>query len=314
MGILQSLVKNARILVLSPHLDDMLFSAYQLLEDTKADAWTVFAGAPADGVVTAWDRSLGFESGKALVEARRTEDTNAFEGYEGAVKQLDFLERAYVNPAQRQQDKKTLVKLIESWITEDADQPIYIFVPAGAGVPMPPPIWEKLRKNEVSGSPEAPSQKITVEDEASEEKAQISSAPAAPSIQARAKDTLRSLVGKTLHTIQTRRRRYYQSKGMLANEDHVALRDVVLENFAGRANVNLGLYDEYPYAWSRSAREWVAKNLPAATVYELPVDRENKYNRLKHYTSQTIAMDPEHKRFEQPETLPVNETYWLLGR
>src|SRR5687767_13836644 len=62
-------------LVLSPHLDDAVFSAWHVLA-RGADVLvaTVFAGVPQPGFVTSLDRAHGAVESAAWVERRRVED------------------------------------------------------------------------------------------------------------------------------------------------------------------------------------------------------------------------------------------------
>ncbi|NUT78718.1 PIG-L family deacetylase [Pseudomonas sp. C1C7] len=68
-----------KITVVSPHLDDAVFSCGCLLaESPDALVITVFAGVPDPEVATtAWDAATGFNSANQAVLARRDEDTEA---------------------------------------------------------------------------------------------------------------------------------------------------------------------------------------------------------------------------------------------
>ena len=69
----------ASIIVISPHLDDAVFSCGNLIAASHAAmVVTVFAGepAPAPGAPE-WDLAAGFSSGAQAVRARRQEDGRA---------------------------------------------------------------------------------------------------------------------------------------------------------------------------------------------------------------------------------------------
>lgn len=303
------LPESAAVLVLSPHLDDALFSAFELLAETKAEVWTVFAGSPEPGKVTAWDVSQGFETGHDLVRARLEEDRNAFARFAGKVHQLSFLERAYTNPAQRENDLYHLAQMVNEWV-ESQLQHVYIFVPAGAGVIMPPPPWQRLKDKEASSEG---AKSITQEEP---EGVKTSQAPSKSlSFSAHLKNLIRHSGGKVLHQIQQKRRGYYQGKGMLANEDHLVIRDLIIERFLHTPGVTVGFYEELPYLWSQRAdhelQRIAEKHDFSIRKFEKNVNQQAKFSFIQHYTTQITSMDPVEKRLLQPETLPSDEMYWL---
>jgi LmbE family N-acetylglucosaminyl deacetylase len=67
------------ITVISPHLDDAVFSCGCLLAESRdALVITVFAGVPDPEIATpAWDKATGFSSGYQAVLARRDEDAES---------------------------------------------------------------------------------------------------------------------------------------------------------------------------------------------------------------------------------------------
>jgi len=86
-----------RVLVISPHLDDAVFGAGELLATSNAAVVvTVFAGVPGpQAEVSAWDRKSGFRSGDEAVGARRREDEAAL-GILGCVPRWQpFLDSQY---------------------------------------------------------------------------------------------------------------------------------------------------------------------------------------------------------------------------
>lgn len=82
--------------IVSPHLDDAVFSCGTLLERTPgATVVTVFAGTPRDAPLTDWDRQCGFASAQAAMQARRTEDAKALAMLGASPVWLDLLDAQY---------------------------------------------------------------------------------------------------------------------------------------------------------------------------------------------------------------------------
>jgi LmbE family N-acetylglucosaminyl deacetylase len=85
------------VLVVSPHLDDGVFSCGQLLAHHPG-SWvvTVFAGEPANGaVITSWDAACGFGNAAQAMQARRAEDAAATSMVSARARWLDFLDSQY---------------------------------------------------------------------------------------------------------------------------------------------------------------------------------------------------------------------------
>lgn len=83
--------------VISPHLDDAVFSCGCLIAASQAPlVITVFAGVPPhDTPAPEWDQAAGFTTGSEAVQARRKEDARAL-GILGAEPVwLDFLDGQY---------------------------------------------------------------------------------------------------------------------------------------------------------------------------------------------------------------------------
>ncbi|RQS14813.1 PIG-L deacetylase family protein [Burkholderia sp. Bp8998] len=90
-----------RWLVVSPHLDDAVFSCGRLLAQTPGSVVvTVFAGIPArDTPAQPWDRRAGFHSADEAMRARRDEDRHALAILDARPVWLDFLDDQYGTPA-----------------------------------------------------------------------------------------------------------------------------------------------------------------------------------------------------------------------
>ena len=86
-----------RWLVISPHLDDAVFSCGQLLAQAPGSVVvTVFAGIPARGSdAPPWDRRAGFHTADEAVRSRRDEDRRALAMLGAQPVCLDFLDDQY---------------------------------------------------------------------------------------------------------------------------------------------------------------------------------------------------------------------------
>jgi LmbE family N-acetylglucosaminyl deacetylase len=86
-------------LVVSPHLDDAVFSCGDWLAGhPRALVATVFAGVP-DGItqLTPWDAACGFTDAQQAVAARRAEDSAALAALSASALWLDFLDSQYLD-------------------------------------------------------------------------------------------------------------------------------------------------------------------------------------------------------------------------
>ncbi|RQU42988.1 PIG-L family deacetylase [Burkholderia cenocepacia] len=89
-----------RWLVVSPHLDDAVFSCGQLLAQAPGSiVVTVFAGIPPPGTpAPPWDRRAGFRHADEAMHARRDEDRRALALVGARPVWLDFLDDQYGIP------------------------------------------------------------------------------------------------------------------------------------------------------------------------------------------------------------------------
>jgi LmbE family N-acetylglucosaminyl deacetylase len=84
------------VIVLSPHLDDAVFSAWHvLISADQVEVINIFAGVPECGFVTPLDRAHGAEESAAWVERRRAEDRAVLASIGRSVRNLDLLDVAY---------------------------------------------------------------------------------------------------------------------------------------------------------------------------------------------------------------------------
>ena len=88
-----------RIAVVSPHLDDGVFSCGELLAaHPGATVITVFSGIPPGDPVTPWDAACGFRGAREAMMQRRLEDRAALGVLRARPSWLDFRDSQYAVP------------------------------------------------------------------------------------------------------------------------------------------------------------------------------------------------------------------------
>ncbi len=125
----------ARLLIVSPHLDDAVLSCGELLYSYPgALVVTVFAGNPAQYPVPQreWDRQCGFHLGDDVMQARRDEDRAALAILNATPHHLSFVEYTY-NEADRPVRPSVIAPTLASVITEFA--PTAVLAPFGLANP-----------------------------------------------------------------------------------------------------------------------------------------------------------------------------------
>src|SRR5436190_15448490 len=86
----------ARLTVISPHLDDAVFGAGELIAaHPGAVVITAFAGVPPGDALTDWDRDCGFSGSRQAMFARRREDSEALALLRATPCWLDFCDAQY---------------------------------------------------------------------------------------------------------------------------------------------------------------------------------------------------------------------------
>jgi LmbE family N-acetylglucosaminyl deacetylase len=107
-----------RLLVISPHLGDGVFSCGQLLAAHPGSAvLTVFAGRPSTySGLTEWDAASGFTTNDDPVETRRAEDRAALRFLDAEPIWLDFVDSQY-GPSPK---PRMIAPALESAIVEAA--------------------------------------------------------------------------------------------------------------------------------------------------------------------------------------------------
>lgn len=88
---------DGRLAVISPHLDDAVFSCGDLLAGRpESVVITIFAGQPVEyGNLTSWDQACGFRQGEDVVAMRREEDRRALDLLGASPCWLPFLDSQY---------------------------------------------------------------------------------------------------------------------------------------------------------------------------------------------------------------------------
>ena len=87
-------VTSTPSVVLSPHLDDAVYSCWQALV-TGTTVVSFFAGPPADGTVTHWDRITGSNDSAQQMVLRRQEDFEVLRSLGCFPLHFDFLDNQY---------------------------------------------------------------------------------------------------------------------------------------------------------------------------------------------------------------------------
>lgn len=115
------------VVVLSPHLDDAVLSAWAGMRAVEnARVVNVFSGAPADGLLSRWDRLTGATSSGARMLERQAEDRVALARAGRAATSLGFPEEQYRDGPL---DSETLRAALRDAVG-DADR---VWAPAGIG-------------------------------------------------------------------------------------------------------------------------------------------------------------------------------------
>lgn len=89
-------IERERVVVLSPHLDDAVFSVWHALSSqADVEVVTVFAGVPRVGFVSPLDKSGGAEDSAARVRERQEDDTQALSRVGRSPIHIDLLDVQY---------------------------------------------------------------------------------------------------------------------------------------------------------------------------------------------------------------------------
>ena len=85
------------LLIISPHIDDAVFSCWRALNSTNSTVLTVFAGIPDKDHSTYWDRICGQINSIEAMNLRRAENDTILGHTKTKIQYLDFLDSQYRN-------------------------------------------------------------------------------------------------------------------------------------------------------------------------------------------------------------------------
>jgi LmbE family N-acetylglucosaminyl deacetylase len=114
------------IVVLSPHLDDAVFSCWHLLGRRGATVITVFAGTPSKDELTLWNLLCGQPSSIKMTRLRLDENQSVFENLGVPFHNLKYLDRQY-RPGKRN------IQDIANTILKKTGENVVFFAPLAAG-------------------------------------------------------------------------------------------------------------------------------------------------------------------------------------
>ncbi len=90
-------------IVLSPHIDDAVFSCWHALVPSETQVYNIFAEIPPADTTTLWDRLCGMPDSRQMMHNRRQENDLIFNNLRVPVQYLPFLDGQYrrdkLNPA-----------------------------------------------------------------------------------------------------------------------------------------------------------------------------------------------------------------------
>lgn len=115
--------------ILSPHIDDAVFSCWHLLTQPRATVVTIFSGIPKEGTKTLWDRVCGEPNSVAMMHKRLKENSDILSGLEVHSINLDYLDRQY-KPGDYSQPE-----MADHILTQIKDKSVF-FAPIAAS-----PLW-----------------------------------------------------------------------------------------------------------------------------------------------------------------------------
>ncbi|HUD10449.1 MAG TPA: hypothetical protein VMR28_02130 [Candidatus Saccharimonadales bacterium] len=116
----------ATIKILSPHIDDAVFSCWHLINQPNTEVITVFAGVPSETISTVWDRLCGESNSSTMMRKRLQENKLALSGTVATYRNLTYLDQQYQPP-------KYDIAEIANTILAQVDSEAQFYVPlAGA--------------------------------------------------------------------------------------------------------------------------------------------------------------------------------------
>ncbi len=269
------------VLVVSPHLDDAILSAFALCRWERAAVLNVFDGAPSPRHETTWDRLCGFDDSDQAVAARHAENAAAFADLDVPQLSVGLLDSQYLTAPRGIDESERILAVVLDWVQAQGETRCTIAVPAGAGRPAPAAT--------IGGG--------------------------AASARKRA---IRQAVGKLGGAVLDARSRYVaRHTKPAAQHDHLLVRDVIAGRLAARPGLDILLYEEVPYLWGAPADDEAGSLARRCGQVALPisleVDRAEKARRIGAYTSQLAYLYAPHGPLDSAPGLPAHERYWRLS-
>ncbi len=84
-----------KIKIISPHFDDGVFSAFNLINQNNTSLITVFSQIPNQNISTLWDRLCSGQSSNQTMKKRQLENQIALQSYHTKLINLDLLDYQY---------------------------------------------------------------------------------------------------------------------------------------------------------------------------------------------------------------------------
>jgi LmbE family N-acetylglucosaminyl deacetylase len=118
----------ARLAVISPHLDDAVFGAGELIAvHPGAVVITAFAGVPPGDALTDWDRDCGFSGSRQAMFTRRREDAEALELLGAEACWLPFCDAQYGPSPEQSAMRASLAREVERHAPDLVAFPLGLF-------------------------------------------------------------------------------------------------------------------------------------------------------------------------------------------
>lgn len=115
------------MVILSPHIDDAVFSCWHLITQPDATVVNVFAGIPPKGTKTIWDRFCGEPDSALMMQKRLHENELVLRSRSIAFLNLDYLDQQY------RSNDIDLGELSNS-LLESFDRNFEFYAPLAAGI------------------------------------------------------------------------------------------------------------------------------------------------------------------------------------
>jgi LmbE family N-acetylglucosaminyl deacetylase len=141
---LLSILREAPLLLLSPHFDDAALSCAALLaREEPIDVLTVFAGEPVPPRQGEWDRVTGFPDSTESRRVRLAEEQAAFADTPHRLAFLNLIESEYLTAPRTRNDAEPIAVAVDDWLEQNPGGAIA--APAGAGR-LPGSLRAKVRR------------------------------------------------------------------------------------------------------------------------------------------------------------------------